>query len=127
MSDLLNVFLAIASMDAERTLTIQTEHTPSFLSARLSRHTENLDCSSDWKLDPIASLQEVSGDYPCTIIFLTCLLCDTTPNYGEFNYGFHPNPDAEGLNACSSPKLEERKAIIMIIISLKFSFLFHLP
>lgn len=36
---------------------------------------------------------------------------------------FHPNPDAEGLNAFSSPKLEERKAIIMIIaISLKFSF-----
>ena len=45
---------------------------------------------------------------------------DTTPNYGEFNYGF---PDAEGLNAFSSPKLEERKAIIMIIyyyISLLF-------
>ena len=40
-------------------------------------------------------------------------------------YGFHPNPDAEGLNAFSSPKLEERKAIIMIIyyISLLFIYL----
>ena len=51
---------------------------------------------------------------------------DTTPNYGEFNYGFHPNPDAEGLNAFSSPKLEERKAIIMIIYIILAFFSFTL-
>ena len=42
---------------------------------------------------------------------------------------FHPNPDAEGLNAFSSPKLEERKAImiiIYIILALNFPS-FHLP
>ena len=73
MSDLSMYFLAIAKHRSREYL--DRAHSIFFLSARLSRHTENVDCSSDWKSDPIASLWEVSGEYPCTIIIILLLTC----------------------------------------------------